>query len=676
MLNFRRPKRRSVPIVDELPDQVFDHLVTQSKSFLFLAVEPDEDDSAADDTPQLFELSDAPLKGDEIASRHCDNKLQTPYDEDFLESLLKGIQTSAKSAIQETGVNLLYLALGFLEWRDHAHQDRTYLAPLILIPVSLDRSFNERSNRFRYSVSHSGEEIQWNLPLAEKMKHDFGLQLPEYKDLTPEEYFGLVAEAISPKPEWQLRREAYLGFFSFSKLMMYLDLDAGHWSDGFLDQHPPIRDVLMGRDKESGAGIYARDYDVDDHSLAQQLVLPLDADSSQISAIIDVEEGKSIVIEGPPGTGKSQTITNLIAWAIGTGKTVLFVAEKLAALEVVYRNLDSVGLGPYCLELHSQKARPQLVYESLGDRLKFRPSKPRRTSAVRTSLESQRQRLNDYVNACLTPIGPDGQTAYAVFGRIAKLRGDGAEVARDASLPENLSNQKIDDCLAAFDELGRHVKEVGNPSAHLWRDFWASRYSSPHRDLVLKQVEALQQQAEALCDLAQQLIALSGSTCRLTLADLQLLANIPDSMLQVPPGISNSLFASLGNARHKEEIDNLRQLIEHYQESAKRASDVDVRDQPPSEMICDQLAKELERYHDFDLNRFKTLASAVEETLMRLEEIESAISQLSGIGFNQIRSLRNYDTACEKLLLLQHPFAQKLNDIPAAFFFPVHRFRF
>jgi hypothetical protein len=257
------------------------------------------------------------------------------------------------------GTNILYLALGFLEWYESRDSDVENLAPLFLVPVQLKKGkLNRRTGAYQYKISFTGEDIVPNLSLREKLRIEFGIALPELdENSTPESYFEIVQRLIDEnQPRWKLKRFITLTLLNFSKLLMYLDLDPDRWPENSkICDHSLVKRLLGGsQDSSEGGGSlsFEEDYEIDKISnIHQTYPIIFDADSSQHSALVDVIDGRSIVIEGPPGTGKSQTIANVIAAAISQNKTVLFIAEKLAALEVVKRRLDSVGLGDFCLEL-------------------------------------------------------------------------------------------------------------------------------------------------------------------------------------------------------------------------------------------------------------------------------------------------------------------------------------
>ena len=294
-----------------------------------------------------------------------DTRLQTNDTDRRLQRRLLNTERSARTYIEERGVNVLYLALGMLHWRDAEDPKRELKAPLLLVPVKLQRA----AVRERYKLSYTGDHIEENLSLAFKLKQDFAAELPpfpEIEDMDPKVYFEAVRQAVSGLQNWEVQDdEIYLGFFSFTKLMMYRDLDCAGWpKEEQPTEHPLLKAVLADGFNEAGSA-YEDETLLDDHLPPEESHQVVDADGSQLTAILDVKDGRNMVIQGPPGTGKSQTITNLVAQALGQGKRVLFVVEKMAALEVVKRRLDTVGLGDACLEVHSHNANKKGLVDEL-----------------------------------------------------------------------------------------------------------------------------------------------------------------------------------------------------------------------------------------------------------------------------------------------------------------------
>ena len=230
-----RPRALLVEVVDERSAEIFDLLVGQGRKLGFLAqpeiAESDEPDTAQDAFSGLAPPEEADLDKDGVAARHRDLWLQTALAPERLQSRLLQLYYEARTTYEERGVNVLYLALGFLEWYETPSSNQARHAPLLLVPVTLTRGSAHESFR----VSFSEEEIIANITLREKLK-EFSLQLPELEetgDLRPAEYFAEVRFAIAGEPRFEvLPDRIVLGLFSFSRLLMYRDLDPTNWPAG------------------------------------------------------------------------------------------------------------------------------------------------------------------------------------------------------------------------------------------------------------------------------------------------------------------------------------------------------------------------------------------------------------------------------------------------------------
>jgi hypothetical protein len=282
---------------------------------------------------------------------------------------------SAKSSIEEQGVNTLFLALGKLEWRDPADQEVPRYAPLILVPVEINRE-NARAG---FKLKYNDEDVIPNISLVRFLSQSFGVDIKEFSeedDLDVAAYFGMVAEEVSNQEGWAVHEDfAALGFFSFSKFLMYRDLDSETWTNHTEILNHEVLNCLLGPAGFSdGPSLFGNSDFVDDLHVEFPPSHVLDADSSQSLVILDVASGRSMVCQGPPGTGKSQSIVNIIAGAIGANKTVLFVSEKKAALDVVKTRIDKLGLGPLCLELPSTLSRTLATTLSTPSCIKLRPA--------------------------------------------------------------------------------------------------------------------------------------------------------------------------------------------------------------------------------------------------------------------------------------------------------------
>ncbi len=286
-----------------------------------------------------------------------------------LTTRLVNIFRASRTGFEEGGANTLFLSVGLLYWTDGARA-KTQAAPILLIPVTLSRS----STRSGFVVTRHDDDTVVNPTLVQLLRDRFQLTLEGLEPLPLDNHGVDVAKilqifrvAITPITHWEVREEVYLGILSYAKYLMWKDLEdrtedlrASRVVSQLIDATAAMQPV---------GEAFSQRTDIDQRHQPWELLTPLDADSSQMNAISRAAEGYDLVLEGPPGTGKSQTITNLIAHFLGSGRSVLFVSEKMAALEVVYQRLTAVGLAPFCLELHSAKAKKTEVLEQLRSAL-------------------------------------------------------------------------------------------------------------------------------------------------------------------------------------------------------------------------------------------------------------------------------------------------------------------
>lgn len=479
LLNFRPSKRRSIQVTDEIPKEVFDILVLSERTMQFKPTEKAASDFEEDASARM------PWSDDdtEPAEHHTDRHLQTELPRDELQKRLYYIHQQARSVFEEQGYSVLYLALGFLEWTESASAESRHRAPLILIPVELER----QKVRTRFNLKWSGAELSPNLSLEAKLAEQ-SVELPPLE--TPEDkaaidaYFQAVNEAITEQENWRVVRHIYLDFFSFTKFVMYKDLEPEAWD---VNTHP-LLGKIFGETTGNGGSCGFQPEHVDKQS-SETFYHVMDADSSQIAVIEDIKIGKSLVVEGPPGTGKSQTIINIIAELLAAGKNVLFVSEKMAALEVVKSRLDRVGLGDFCLELHSHKSNKREVLQEL-ERTLERSSQARqelertlrRSSQARseqitplfTQVDSLKAELNAYVNALHKPIGKTGKSPYLLFGIRETAHRHFENVGREMTLIrfDNPSQSDRDAWEAAkqqLENLATLLPHVMPIAEHPWR---------------------------------------------------------------------------------------------------------------------------------------------------------------------------------------------------------------
>ena len=322
--------------------------------------------------------------------------LHTYLTEGELNSVINNLYRSSRLSIEENGANTLFLALGLLKWYETSSSEKARYAPLLLLPVEIIRKPALKG----YVIRSREEDVIMNVTLLEMLRQDFSIDIRGLETLPKDDsgvdvklVFDIVKEYISKEKGWEVEEQAILGIFSFNKFIMWNDL---HNNADKLCRNKIVDSLITGLNAEYEE---EEESDTDSQYAPADIILPISADYFQIEAICNAAKGKSFILHGPPGTGKSQTITNIIANAVYHGKKVLFVAEKMAALSVVQKRLQDIGIAPFCLELHSNKSKKSAILEQL----KITTEVTARRSPEDFLLESERLRslrneLSGYVS--------------------------------------------------------------------------------------------------------------------------------------------------------------------------------------------------------------------------------------------------------------------------------------
>ena len=489
LLNYRLLRARGVEAIDADPGAVYDVLVRQSRTVSF---QPGPDSSAAQPATSR--------------RRRSELRLSTLEDPDKLNSRLLNTYYRSRTLLEEQGVNTLFIALGMVRWYEDDSSDAEKFAPLILIPVVVERVTVQDAFRIRYDEG----EVGANLSFATKAKQDFGLDIPglhedeeeDDSEVDIEDYFGRVRTSIQGHQKWSVDPSSVvLGFFAFQKLLMFRDLQDDGWPGGLSGGGSRVVASLFGDGFSDPGSPVGPDSRLDDILEPTDTFHVLDADSSQATVIVDVSHGRDLVVQGPPGTGKSQTIVNLIADAVARGRTVLFVSEKMAALEVVKRRLDGIHLGGVCLELHSNKTNKRAVLDELQQTIRLRKPQTEGIAGELEELIQTRDRLNRYDMAINTPIGETEVTPHTAIGRLRHLA-----ASNPAEPPGQIGIVGIEDWTRAqydrrrqiVSELQTRLRRTGVPREHL---FWGTGLTmllpQQQRDLessISRAIEAVNKQ--------------------------------------------------------------------------------------------------------------------------------------------------------------------------------------
>lgn len=431
-------------------------------------------------------------------------EIATHASADDLDTRLTDLFRLARTALEEGGTNVLHLAVGFLSWTRGGTM-APVRAPLLLVPVALTRA----SVRAGFRLVRHDAEVRVNPTLIEMLRQDFGLTLPDLDaassgdGLDVSGLWRIVRGHVRDLKGFEVETDVVLSTFAFTKVLMWRDLAE---RTDLLKRNPVVRHLLDTPTLAYGdtTGFPAPER-LDAAHPPQTVFTPLPADSSQLCAILAAGAGKDFVLLGPPGTGKSQTIANIIAHALALGRTVLFVSQKAAALDVVRRRLDAAGLGACCLEVHAARAQKAHVLAQLREAWAARGPETVPWYEAGADLERRRAALNDVVARLHAPRA-NGLSAQAAFGRLIAARAAGA-LRLALSWPDHAAHtpETLAGLRARAAALAALLPLVGDPASHPLRGIGPADWSPLWRA----------EMERALADLAGTLPAFGAAADRL-----------------------------------------------------------------------------------------------------------------------------------------------------------------
>lgn len=427
-------------------------------------------------------------------------RLRSYLTENDLGSALTKLYRASRLSLEENGANTLYLALGFLKWYETPKSLLPRYAPILLLPVEIIRKSAQKG----YVIRSREEETLMNITLLEMLRQDFEIIITGLDELPKDDsgvdvkrIFNIVRQGIMSQDRWDVEEQAFLGTFSFNKFIMWNDI---HTNADKLKENKIVASLISGKIEWKTEEKLVDESNFDQKYLPCDIALPISADSSQLEAICASAKGKSFILHGPPGTGKSQTITNIIANALYQGKKVLFVAEKMAALSVVQKRLDDIGLAPFCLELHSNKSKKSTILEQLQKSTEvIKKSSPLEYQSEAERLHNLRTELNNYVES-LHKQYPFGYSLYGCFSGYAQLKGNSDCIAIEEPLIEELTSDKFVLWTEITEELQNAGTLCGHPYKHPLSDITVTSYS---QQVKIKALEILSDYIRLLTQLKQ-----------------------------------------------------------------------------------------------------------------------------------------------------------------------------
>ena len=514
---------------------------------------------------------------DLINHEFTQKRLRSYLPENELAISLTQLYRASRLSLEENGANTLYISLGMLKWYETTESERPRYAPILLMPVEIIKKSAHRG----FVIRTREEETMMNITLLEMLRQDFGISIGGLENLPKDEtgidvraVFNIIRQAIMSNKKWDVEEQTFLGIFSFSKFIMWNDI---HQNTEQLSKNKIVSSLISGKiewdiPENNNSG------DFDDLHHPATIILPISADSSQLEAITESVKDQSFVLHGPPGTGKSQTITNIISNALYNGKKVLFVAEKMAALSVVRDRLEKIGVGPFCLELHSNKSKKSAVLEQLkrtSEVVRTIPPENYRSEAERIHL--LRAELNGYVKA-LHKIYPFGFSLFDCFATDVQLEAIPDEIKiSDASL-ETLSRSDVTGWIDIVEEIQVAGLSLPHPHNHPLQIVNSRTYSQQSKSeakVLLGQYQEAIKDYRSHCDLLcakQQLDPqiIHDKQFEAFNSITRLLAALPDvpAAIFTTDNVEQVLKQLIEISEHGTERDRLRsELLINFQDS-------------------------------------------------------------------------------------------------------------
>jgi very-short-patch-repair endonuclease len=412
---------------------------------------------------------------------------------------LTNLYRKTNENFKELGISTCFVSLGVLKYKESPNSEIYSQAPIFLYPVTLNRLSSTSKDKHRFEIVSGSEDVQVNPALIEKLSHDFDIDLPDFEDQSIEEYLGSIKKIISGMKDWKITEEIYVDIFSYQKYIMFKDLS----EHSKLLQESNLIKAFVGDKNALQDEISESQRDEFEEDASEIDVLP--ADSTQKKAIELAKAGVTFVLQGPPGTGKSQTISNIIATLLEKKKKVLFVSQKMAALNVVHKRLEEVGLGRYCLNLHNYRGNKKEIIRQLNTELETSPRI--KESVKRYSFAdyiNTQKDLNNFYDFLCKKHKPRTLSIYDIRGELAKLHS--IEIL-DKDLNDSISSneEKFTLLLSKIQNLDLIIEKIPRPMESIYFNFKSSKNTTLSRNKFKTLVDNTHQTSKEILEFIKEI---------------------------------------------------------------------------------------------------------------------------------------------------------------------------